>query len=263
MPEHIGAPASGASAYPGDLRQQNQATTGRFGPIVIAMRRYLPLVLLVALAAAGFFLIRGIGWDSLARHQVLLADWVGKRPITSAALYVLAYILTAAVSLPQAGLLTVAGGLLFGSFIGCALTVAGATIGASILLLVVRSAFARTLERQRHRIPEAVQARLARDGFSYLLALRLLPLFPFWVVNLAAAVAGIPLAIFVPATLLGIAPASFVLSSIGAGVGTILAAGQTPDLSVLFSARILLPLAGLAVLSLLPALLRRRPGAHA
>jgi uncharacterized membrane protein YdjX (TVP38/TMEM64 family) len=93
--------------------------------------------------------------------------------------------------------------------------------------------------------------------------LRLVPLFPFGIVNLAAALAGIRLTVFVPATFLGIAPASFVLSSIGAGVGAILAQGRTPDLSVLFSARILLPLLGLAVLSLLPVLFRRRPGAHA
>ncbi len=90
-----------------------------------------------------------------------------------------------------------------------------------------------------------------------------MPLFPFWVVNLAAAVGGIRLVAFVPATALGIIPASFVLSSIGSGVGGILAAGRTPDLSVLFAPRIILPLVGLAFLSLLPVLWRRRPGAHA
>jgi len=237
-------------------------------PHSLQMRRFLPLLVLVLLATAGFVLLRGVGWDSLARHQSMLTDWVSTHPIASAALFLLAYILTAALSLPQAALLTVAGGLLFGTVLGCALTVTGATIGASILLVVVRSAFAQTLDRHRDRIPSQVQTRLARDGFSYLLALRLVPLVPFWIVNLAAAVAGIRLAVFFPATLLGIAPASFVLSSIGAGVGTILAEGRTPDLSVLFSARILLPLLGLAVLSLLPALLRRpgydqEPGAHA
>lgn len=226
------------------------------------MRRWLPLLLLVALAVAGVVLLRGIGWESLARHQGMLTDWVGAHPVGSAALYLLAYILTAALSLPQAAVLTVAGGLLFGAIVGSILTVTGATIGASILLVVVRTAFGKTLDRHRHRIPAHVQARLTRDGFSYLLALRLVPLFPFWIVNLAAAVAGIRLAVFFPATLAGIAPASFVLSSIGAGVGSILAEGRTPDLSVLFSARVLLPLAGLAVLSLLPALVRRRPAPH-
>jgi uncharacterized membrane protein YdjX (TVP38/TMEM64 family) len=227
------------------------------------MRRYLPLLILLVFAVVGFVLLRDVSWGSLARHQGLLTGWVSLHPIASATLFVLAYIATSALSLPQGALLTVAGGLLFGTGPGCALTVTGATVGASILLVVVRSAFAQTLDRHRHRIPQQVQARLASDGFSYLLALRLVPLFPFWVVNLAAAIAGIRLAIFVPATLLGIIPASFVLSSIGAGVGTILAEGRTPDLSVLFSVRILLPLIGLAVLSLLPVLFRRRPGAHA
>jgi uncharacterized membrane protein YdjX (TVP38/TMEM64 family) len=227
---------------------------------VAGMRRFLPLLLLVLLFSAAVALVpgRGIGWDSLARHQDMLVLWVAAHPAGAAALYVAAYVLTAALSLPHAAILTVAGGLLFGTIPGCVLTVFGATAGASILLIAIRSAFSRTLERHRGRIPAKLQARLARDGFNYLLALRLVPLVPFWVVNLAAAVAGIRLAVFVPATVLGIAPASFILSSLGAGVGHILAEGRTPDLSVLLGPRILLPMLGLAALSLLPVLLRRR-----
>ena len=226
------------------------------------MRRFLPLVILLVLAIAGFEAVRSVGWEGLGRHQADLQAWVTVHPFESAAVYLLTYTAAVAVSLPNAGLLTIAGGLLFGKFVGCALTVSGATLGATILLLIVRSAFGQTLDRQRERIPESVRRRLATDGFSYLLALRLVPLFPFWLVNLAAAVVGMRLAVYVPATLIGIAPTSFILSAIGAGVGSILAAGQTPDLSVLFSARILLPLAGLAVLSLLPAVFRRN-SAHA
>jgi len=228
-----------------------------------AMRRLLPVLLLVALVVAGFALVHGVGWESLSRHQAGLEDWVGTHPVKSAGIYLVAYTMTAALSLPQAAILTVAGGLLFGEVLGSVLTIAGATLGASALLIIVRSALAQMLSRNRHRIPETVRNRLATDGFSYLLALRLVPLFPFWIVNLAAAVAEIRLAVFVPATLIGIAPASFILSSIGAGVGTILAEGKTPDLSVLFSAHVLLPLAGLAVLTLLPTLFRRRPDIHA
>ncbi len=227
------------------------------------MCRLLPVLLLVALVVAGFALVHGVGWESLARHREGLQDWVETHPVVSAGLYLFAYTITAALSLPHAAVLTVAGGLLFGEALGCVLTVLGATLGASALLLIVRSALAEMLSRNRHRIPETVRNWLATDGFSYLLALRLVPLFPFWIVNLAAAVAEMRLAVFAPATLIGIAPASFVLSSIGEGVGTILAEGKTPDISVLFSAHILLPLAGLAVLSLLPTLLRRRPNIHA
>src|ERR1700712_73674 len=247
MAKHIGAraPAASEDNRPSpDGRHRKPGDNAAVRRHCRVMRRFLPLVLLVVLAAAGFFLMRGVSWESVGRHQGALMAWVGEHPFDSAALYVVAYILPAALSLPQASLLTVVGGLLFGSLLGCALAITGATIGASILLLVVRSDFAHTLGRQRHRIPESMQARLARDGFSYLLALRLLPLFPFWVGNLAAIVAGIRLVVFVPATCLGIAPASFVFSSIGSGVGTILAEGRTPDLSVLFSAKIFLPLRG-------------------
>lgn len=226
------------------------------------MRRFLPLVILVVLAVAGFEVVRSVGWDGLGRHQAQLEGWVTAHPYGSAAIYLLTYTAAVAVSLPNAALLTVAGGLLFGKFVGCALTVSGATVGATVLVLIVRTAFGQTLDRQRERIPQAVRRRLTTDGFSYLLALRLVPLFPFWLVNLAAAVVGMRLAVFVPATLIGVAPTSFILSAIGAGVGSILAAGQTPDLSVLFSARILLPLGALAVLSLLPAVFRRN-SAHA
>jgi uncharacterized membrane protein YdjX (TVP38/TMEM64 family) len=227
------------------------------------MRRFLPLLILIVLAIAAFFLLRGLGWDSLARHQGELTRWVGAHPVSSAGLYLAAYVATVALSMPQAALLTVSGGFLFGVVLGSVLTVIGATIGATILLVVIRSAFAQTLDRQRHRIPQQVQTRLARDGFSYLLAIRLVPLFPFWIVNLASVVVGIRLAVFVPATLLGILPVTAVLSSIGAGVGTLLAEGHKPDLaSVIFSPHILLPMLGLAVLSLLPALFRRRPSAN-
>ncbi len=227
------------------------------------MRRILLLVLLALLIAAIAWSTRDVGWDTLARHQQALLRWVSAHPVEAAASYVAFYILTAALSLPHAALLTVAGGLLFGAVAGTVLTATGGTVGASILLVVLRSAFKPLLDRQRHRIPQAMRMRLERDGFSYLLAMRFLPLFPFVVVNLACVVAGVRLAVFVPATLFGVLPVTYILSLIGADVGGVLAAGHTPDLSVLFAPRILAPLFGLAALSLVPVVLKRRSRAHA
>ncbi len=235
------------------------------------VRRHHRVILLAVVVAGGIALATTlgprIGWDTLARNQDALLRWVAAHPVVAPLLYLAAYILTAALSLPNAAVLSVAGGLLFGSFFGCALTVTGATIGASLLLLAARTALGDALVRRGGRLIEAVRTGLRRDGFSYLLALRLVPLFPFWVVNLAAAVGGMRLITFVPATALGIIPASFVLSSIGSGVAGILAAGRTPDLSVIFAPRVILPLCGLAALSLLPVLWRwrqrSRAGAHA
>jgi uncharacterized membrane protein YdjX (TVP38/TMEM64 family) len=228
-------------------------------------RQLLPLLLLLPFAVAATLAIgfgNQVGWDSLAGNQQALLRAVTLHPVASAALFLLSYILVAALSLPHASVLTIAGGLLFGTVPGCILTVAGATIGASLLLLAARSALGDLLTRRGGPIVETVRERLGRDGFRYLLALRLISLFPFWAVNLAAAVGAMRLRAFVPATVLGIIPASLVLSSVGSGVGDILAAGRTPDLSVLLAPRIMLPLVCLALLLLLPPLLRRHAASH-
>jgi uncharacterized membrane protein YdjX (TVP38/TMEM64 family) len=104
---------------------------------------------------------------------------------------------------------------------------------------------------------ERIRSELARDGFSYLLAIRLVPAFPFWLVNLAAALSGMRLLPYTVATVIGIVPATFVYTSIGAGVSKVLADGGAPDLTLIFSPGILGPLIGLAVLSLLPVAWRR------
>ncbi|MFO1027142.1 MAG: VTT domain-containing protein [Acetobacteraceae bacterium] len=225
-------------------------------------RRLLLLVLLMAGVAAAVWLWPRLGWDTLAMHQLALQAFVDAHPVAAPLVYVLAYILAAALSVPQGALLTVTGGLLFGAVFGCALTVVGATIGASILVLAARTALGDLLSRRNGRLVEAVRTGLQRDGLSYLLALRLLPVVPFWAVNLAAAVIGMRLTVFVPGTALGIIPATFVFSSIGAGVGEVLAAGRTPDLSVLFRPALILPLLGLALLSLLPVAWRHWRAAH-
>ena len=231
------------------------------------MRRLYRILLLLALLVGGVTVAvwagPRLGWEALARHQQAFQTFVAAHPVTSLFAYLAAYILTAALSLPQAVILTVAGGLLFGTWLGGTLTVIGATTGASILVLAARTALGDALARRGGRAANAVQEGLRRDGFSYLLALRLVPVVPFWAVNLAAAALGMRLAVFAPATALGIAPATFVFSSIGAGIGGVLAAGHTPDLSVLLTPRIILPLVGLAILSLLPVAWRHWRGSHA
>jgi uncharacterized membrane protein YdjX (TVP38/TMEM64 family) len=98
---------------------------------------------------------------------------------------------------------------------------------------------------------------LERDGFNALLALRLIVVVPFWLANLAPALVGMRLAPFALATFIGIIPGTAVFASIGAGLGDILAAGNVPDLRAVASPSILLPLTGLALLSLLPIAWRR------
>jgi len=95
------------------------------------------------------------------------------------------------------------------------------------------------------------------DAFSYLLVLRLVPLFPFFLVNIAPALIGIPLRTFVVTTLIGIIPGSLVYASVGNGIGMIFDQGGTPDLGIIFEPEVLLPILGLSLLAMVPVAFKR------
>lgn len=232
------------------------------GRAMLTLRRVLPLAILLAALAALWAsgLASQINWATLSRYQGELDAWIARHPIAAPVLYAMLYAVVTALSLPEAAVLTVAGGLLFGTILGGAMAVIGATIGALVLFLAARSAFATAMAARGGTRLARMRAELHRNGFSYLLAIRLIPAFPFWLVNLAAALAGMRLLPFAAATLIGIIPATFVFAWIGASVGEVLAAGNHPDLAVVFSPHILAPLVALALLALLPVVWRRRKG---
>jgi len=216
------------------------------------------LMLLVATYMLG--LQRSLSFDVLGRQQQRLQALVSSHPMATAAGYVLLYVAAVTISLPGAAVLTIAGGLLFGTAVGAACVVVGATCEAVLLFLAARYAIGDWLAARAGPFMTRVQAGLEKDGFSYLLALRLIPVFPFWLLNLAPAIAGMRLLPFAAATFLGIIPGTVVFASIGAGIGTVLAEGKRPDLSIVFRPTVILPLIGLALLSLLPVAWRRWRG---
>ncbi|MGI9128639.1 MAG: TVP38/TMEM64 family protein [Roseomonas sp.] len=215
------------------------------------------VLVLVALAWA-FGLHRYLTLEALAAQREALAGLVAARPAVAAFLYVAAYIAVVAFSLPGGAVMTLSGGLLFGAFIGAFLAVLGATIGASVLFLLARSAFAPLVAGRAEGLLGPLRAGLVRDGFFYLLSLRLVPVFPFWLLNLAPALLGMAFAPYLAATFLGIIPGTLVFAGIGAGLDEVFLSGGVPDLGVIFSWGVLLPLLGLALLSLFGAWWRRR-----
>jgi uncharacterized membrane protein YdjX (TVP38/TMEM64 family) len=233
-----------------------------------AWRRLWPLALIAVAAALAyaFGLHRWLSFESLGAHRSALSGFVSGSPVLAALLYVGAYVLVVAFSLPGGAVMTVAGGFLFGPWTGAALAVAGATLGASALFLAARHALAETLARRAGPLLGRVRDELRRDGFWYLLSIRLIPVVPFWLANLAPALAGMPFPAYAAATFLGIIPGTAVFAGIGAGLGQILDTGGRPDLSVIFSPGVLLPLVGLAALPLLGAVggrwLRKRRGSN-
>jgi uncharacterized membrane protein YdjX (TVP38/TMEM64 family) len=230
------------------------ATTTRGG-----WRRWLPLLLLfLALALVyGSGLHRQLSLETLKTQRAALQGFVAARPLAAPLVFVLAYAGAVALSLPGALFLTLAVGLLFGTVLGSVLSVTGATIGAVLIFLVARTALGSTLRDRAGPWLERMEAGFREDAFSYLLVLRLIPLFPFWLVNLVPAVLGIPLRIFALATLIGIVPGSLVYTSVGNGLGAVLDQGGEPDLGLILQPQVLGPLLGLAALALLPALYRR------
>lgn len=189
------------------------------------IRRLAPIGLLVLAAGAIYAtgLHRLLTFDALVANAGALQGYVAEHAALAGLGYVAAYAAIAALSLPGALFATLAGGFLFGGIAGGALTVIAATAGATVLFLIARTAFGDALAK---RVGGAI-AKLAdgfrNDAFEYLLFLRLVPAFPFFVVNLAPAVLGVPLRTFVGATFLGIIPGTFAFSFIGASLGGLVA----------------------------------------
>ena len=221
----------------------------RFGPLLL-----VALAVAVVLASG---LADHLSLVELKARRDQLQGFVALHPALSFGLYILIYIAVVSLSLPGALVMTLSGGFLFGPWLGAAAASSGASLGAAVIFLVCRTAVGDSLRGKAGSTISRIEEGVRRDAFSYILTLRLIPVMPFWLVNLAAGFVNIPLRTFLAATVLGILPGSLVYSGLGAGLGEVFASGQEPNLRVIFEPHVLLPLVGLGLLSLLPVVLRR------
>lgn len=221
----------------------------------VVLRRLVPLAVL-ALAGITFFVLGGhryLTFAALAENRAWLCGLVARWGAGAILGYVLIYAIIVALSLPGGAILTIAGGFLFGRWLGSAGAVIGATAGAACIFLAARAGLS-GLVRRAGRF-ERLEAGFRANAFNYLLVLRLVPLFPFWLVNLVPALAGVGLRTFVLATFIGIIPATFVYASLGEGLGEVV---EQPDLQILLRPSLLVPIIGLALLALVPVWYKRR-----
>ncbi len=230
---------------------QNNAFSGR---------RLLPLGVLV-IAGLAFVAFGGRHYLTaavLAEHREWLTGLVTQGGVGASLVFIAVYAGLVALSVPGAWIFTVASGFLFGPWLGTGYALVGATLGATAIFLAARTGLAGLLARAGPRL-RRLEAGFHDNALSYLLVLRLIPVFPFWLVNLAAGATGMRTATYVAATFLGMIPATFVFASLGSGIGEAVSGGE-PGASLLFRPGVLLPIVGLAALALLPVFYKRWRG---
>lgn len=186
----------------------------------------------------------------LARRQELLAV-VDANPVVAAVAFLTVYSTVAALALPASAALTMTGGFLFGQWLGTGLVLISATAGATAIFLIAQTAVGAPLRRRAGPLYEKLAGEAHANGFNYMLFLRLMPLFPFPLVNLIAAVLGVRTRTFVISTLIGIAPATFAYANFGRQIG---AATTIRDI---MSPGALIALGAIACLALVPVVYRR------
>ncbi|PWR02025.1 hypothetical protein DKT77_14110 [Meridianimarinicoccus roseus] len=222
--------------------------------------RRLPLILVAAVAVIGAITLRDvISFDALARNREALLAFRDANYVATALSFVAFYAVIVAFSLPGATIATLTGGFLFATFPGVLFNVAGATLGAVGIFLAARWGLGERLAARMdastgtvRRIKEGIDA----NQWEMLLLIRLVPAVPFFVANLVPALVGVPLGRYALTTFVGIIPGALVYTSVGAGLGEVFARGETPDLGIIFSPNILLPILGLCLLAALPMFLK-------
>ncbi len=225
-------------------------------------RRLLPLGILLLIIGLAFALDlqRFLAFETLREHDQALRAFVAARPLLTALGFVLAYAAAVAVSLPGAAFLTIAGGFLFGIWLGTLLAVTGATTGSIAIFLIAKTSLGDGLKERAGPWLLRMQDGFNENALSYLLVLRLIPIFPFWMVNIVPALLGVKLRDYALATFFGIMPGGFVYASVGNGLGAVIEAGDEPDLGIILEPAILTPIVGLALLALLPVGYRKLKG---
>ena len=222
-----------------------------------AANRTLKWILLAVFvgAVAAFFALGGqhyLSLETIKTNRDALLEFTHANFATAVVLGILIYAAVVAFSLPGALMLSLTAGFVFGRWVGTAVAVAGATAGATIVFLAARYIFADSARKRLGATGEKINAGFTKGAFNYMLFLRLVPVFPFFLVNLAPALTSIPLRTYVIATFVGIIPGTFVFVNLGETLGRI------ESLQGLVSVETLGAFALLGMLALVPLLLKRR-----
>lgn len=218
--------------------------------------KWLKLLIIAVFGGAiiGFFALGGHNYltlDTIKSNRDALLDFAREHLLLMIAIAFLVYALTVACSLPGALLLSLTCGFLFGRWVGPLVIVTAATLGATLVFLAARYLIADWARSRMGTMGQKINEGFSENAFNYMLFLRLVPAFPFFLVNLAPAFTTIKVSTYVLATAIGIIPGSFVFANLGQTLGTI------DSLSGLVSKETLVAFALLGVLALVPIVIKK------
>lgn len=218
-----------------------------------ALKRWIPLVVIAALMVVAYTtgLHEKISLQVLQDNKESMLSAVAEHPVRTALGFMAVYIVFVALSLPAATLLTLTGGFLFGAWLGTFYVVSAATIGATIIFFIAKTSLGTTLREKAGGLYKRVEGNMKDNAVGYLLFMRLVPIFPFFLVNIVPALFNVRPRIFILTTFFGIMPGSFVFVNLGTQLATI------TSLSDLVSMQTLLAFALLGVFALIPTLYKQ------
>ena len=220
----------------------------------------LPIIIIGVVAVLGAFFLRDyLTFQALADNRETLINFRDANYLLTVLVFIGIYTVVVAFSLPGATILTLAGGFLFATFPGFLFNVIAATLGATAIFLAARWGFGKQLGAKlegSEGIVKKIKDGIDENQWSMLFLIRLVPAVPFFLANLIPSFLEVPLRRFVISTFFGIIPGSVVYTSVGAGLGEVFAAGETPNLGIIFEPHILFPIIGLCVLAALPIVIK-------
>jgi uncharacterized membrane protein YdjX (TVP38/TMEM64 family) len=216
------------------------------------LKKYTPIFIIIILSiiAWSFNIHKYFTFDAIRENQKFINSFIESNYIYAYGIFSISYILIVSLSIPGATFMTLAGGLLFGQIVGTIINVVAATIGATILFLSARMASGNVLEKAGPWLKK-MHNGFKENAFSYLLTLRLVPLFPFVAVNLVSAIANVNIKTFFFATIIGIIPGTFVYTSIGVALQSVIS-NKNISVNLILEPSIIISLVGLGVMSLVP-----------
>jgi len=223
------------------------------------MKRWIPLIVIIILMLIAYFsgITQFLTFENIKENRQLILSYIDQYPLLTLCLFILLYIVMTALSLPGGALLSIIGGFLFGVPLSTIYVVVGATIGATIIFLAARTAIGDLLKRKAGPFLSKMDAGFQKNTASYLLFLRLIPLVPFWLVNIAPAFFNVKTRTYLWTTFVGIIPGAYVFTQAGNGLGAIFDSGKEFSIETVFNIEVKIALVVLALFALIPVFVKR------